>query len=211
MTRKPGSLPGNPTQTHSSSERVPGEGFSAFRFRTEELGGFLFFRLPTPLKLLPTASRRENGRRSSHVALKFESQISEVGSRQLAVGSRQTRSQKPEARSKKSEVRRKTTDGQSQLTNSARFQSKIQNLKSKICNSEFRIPNPKTCLVALLALLLTVTAARAATIEGTVLDPNGRVVPAARVNLLAPMRPFAETALKLSPAAITNFSPPRPA
>ena len=127
------------------------------------------------------------------MALKFESQISEVGSRQLAVGSRQTRSQKPEARSKKSEVRRKTTDGQSQLTNSARFQSKIQNLKSKICNSEFRIPNPKTCLVALLALLLTVTAARAATIEGTVLDPNGRVVPAARVNLLAPMRPFAET------------------
>ncbi len=42
-------------------------------------------------------------------------------------------------------------------------------------------------------MLLAAVTTPAATIEGTVLDPSGRVVQAARVNLLAPMRPLAET------------------
>jgi outer membrane cobalamin receptor len=42
-------------------------------------------------------------------------------------------------------------------------------------------------------LLLLVVNARATTIEGTVLDPSGRAVPAARVTLLAPVAPLAET------------------
>ena len=82
MTRKPGSLPGNPTQAHSSSERVPGEGIAAFRFRTEELGGFSFFRLPptqTPSERVPPREReKESFREIQHCRSRFKSLQSAV-------------------------------------------------------------------------------------------------------------------------------------
>lgn len=61
----------------------------------------------------------------------------------------------------------------------------------------------RSFLTALLALLPTCcfllpASARAATIEGTVLDPSGRAVPAAQVTLLAPMTPLAEAESNVS-------------
>jgi len=75
---------------------------------------------------------------------------------------------------------------------SGRFQSKIENPKSKIANPQSRTPNPKPRFLWLIVLMFGVATARAATIEGMVLDPSGRAVPAARVTLLAPMTPLAQ-------------------
>jgi outer membrane cobalamin receptor len=108
-----------------------------------------------------------------------------VGSRQLAVGWK-------EARIQESGVRIRTTAHGLRTTDFRPPQSQIQNPKSKIDSPEPRTPNPESRLLSLLVILLTAATARAATIEGTVLDPSGGAVPAARVALLAPMAPLAE-------------------
>jgi len=63
--------------------------------------------------------------------------------------------------------------------------SKVQSPKSKVeshARASFAIALP-----GLLSILLCAAVARAATIRGTVLDPDGRAVPGARVALLAPL------------------------
>ena len=52
---------------------------------------------------------------------------------------------------------------------------------------------PRLQILSVAVFLVAVATARAATIEGTVLDPSGRVVPRSRVTLLAPTTPLAET------------------
>ncbi|HKS95151.1 MAG TPA: carboxypeptidase regulatory-like domain-containing protein, partial [Terriglobia bacterium] len=50
----------------------------------------------------------------------------------------------------------------------------------------------RVLLVAPLSVLLGASVARAATIQGTVVDPDGRAVPEARVSLLAPLTALEE-------------------
>ena len=102
---------------------------------------------------------------------KLESRTSEVCCQQLAVS--------------RLEVRRATTHRELQSTEDSRSQSEIQNPKSKIAS-------PKSPFLGLAVLMLIAATVRAATLEGTVLDPSGRAVPAAHVTLLAPMAPLAE-------------------
>ena len=52
--------------------------------------------------------------------------------------------------------------------------------------------SPESRFLGLVVLMLIAATVRAATLEGTVLDPSGRAVPAAHVTLLAPMAPLAE-------------------
>ena len=106
------------------------------------------------------------------------SQESEVESRQLTVDS-----EEPSAVSFQLSVGK----GNSQrAADSGRLQSKIQNLKSKIPSPESRV------LWLAVWVLIAAASARAATLEGTVLDPSGLAVAGARVNLLAGPSPLEE-------------------
>jgi len=113
-------------------------------------------------------------------------QYQEVSSWQLAVGSEEARRQKPEVRSQKQEVKEEAKICAFEPERTSRFHSKIQNLKSKIGNPQFLI-------ASIVTLFLAAATSSAATIEGTVLDPSGLAVPSARVTILAPMTPLAET------------------
>jgi len=112
------------------------------------------------------------------VKSKVESRKLKAGSWQSAAGSAGVRSQEPGVRSN-------TTRHGLQTVGCGSTQSKIQNPKSKIRSRGSR------CL-CLIVLMFTVAISKAATIEGTVFDPSGRVVPGARVTLLSEFTPLAE-------------------
>ncbi len=105
--------------------------------------------------------------------------------RKLEVSSRQSAASREEV-SHEPEGRKKGLDDQPMLADSAPFQSKIENPKSKICHWE-------SCFLALAVLLLAAAKVNAATLEGTVFDPSGRVVPGARITLLSEFTPLAES------------------
>ena len=120
---------------------------------------------------------------------------SELGIQNSEVRSRNTgvRSQESGVRRKKTEDRRAATDNGLRTTDSELHQSKIQNLKSKIFCPESRVASPESRVIWLAVfVLLAALSAKAATLEGTVLDPSGAAVAGARVNLLVGPAPLEE-------------------
>jgi len=70
--------------------------------------------------------------------------------------------------------------------------SEVEAQSSRILCERRNFAGHRSFLLLLLAFLLSAGGARAATVEGTVLDPSGRAVPGARVSLLSPPVPLEE-------------------
>ena len=78
--------------------------------------------------------------------------------------------------------------------------SEVKSQKSKVPASTLSVSSAsrghgcilKTLLLEFLSIFFVVCGARAATLQGTVFDPTGRVVPGARVTILQPLAPLDE-------------------